>query len=432
MSPYHQVVGPDGYSLLPCYMVRRSGALLPGATWQWGDVMAIFINKNIVGLIFSTACLALLAGCQSNSTITQIVAPANSDAAAKTRRVAVLPFSGPDGANATASFESLLSEVKDVNGQPYFTVVDRRTLQHALDELKLKDTGLLDDKTVANIGKFIGAEGVYTGTAGAVPVERTHHEEQRSQCNGAADPKKLISKCTSVTNYNVSCTDKVTTYRMIPRLVAATTGRILYNPTVAKSRSSSFCSDSGEEVADGVLLGGAYADVLDQIRKDVAPHTETMTLAYKTETDGLSEADGKRFKDSLAFAKAGRMDRSCPVWLELAPANPGSIAANYDAALCSELNGDLPAALASYSVVDAKLTKPDNDVSAALVRVRQRIADQQKLAAQAAAVTVPEAAPAAPAEVKKVPKPKKPKPAPTQPAPAGNGTPAPAAAPANQ
>jgi hypothetical protein len=373
-----------------------------------------------------------LAGCQSNSTVTQIVAPANSDAAAKTRRVAVLPFNGADGANATAAFESLLSEVKDVNGQPYFTVVDRRTLQHALDEMKLKTTGLFDDRTVANIGKFIGAEGVYTGTAGAVPVERTRHEEQRSQCNGASDPKKLVSKCTSVTNYNVTCTDKITTYTMIPRLVAASTGQILYNPTVSKSRTSSFCTDSGEETPDGVLLGGAYADVMAQIRRDVAPHTEAVNLVYKTETDGLSDADGKRFKDSLAFAKAGRMDRSCPVWLEMAPSYPGSVSVNYDAALCSELNGDYQAALASYTVVDAKLTKPDADVSAALVRMRQRIADQQKLAAQAAAVTAvsaPNPAPAAPAETKKVPKPKKPKP-PAQPAP-GNGTSA-AGAQANQ
>jgi curli biogenesis system outer membrane secretion channel CsgG len=320
-----------------------------------------------------------LSGCVGTKISTTTELPPNNLAAASLHKIAVLPFQGPGGDQATVEIESALAQITQ-NGQSFFTVIDRRTLQNALNELKLHDTGLVDEKTAVKIGHLIGAEGVYTGSVFMPPIVRQSHKETRSKCNDAPS-SSLFSKCKSSSDYSVSCTKKVAQYTLIPRLVEIKTAHIIYQPTITATSENSFCAEAdtqGEE-ADEVLRGNAHTEVMTKFKKDVGPHMETFDLTIKTDESALTDKAKQQFRDSLAFAKSGRMDRACAAWRSLQQENADNVAVRYDIAVCDEVAGNLSQALAGFKAIDTNLSRPDKDVNEALTRVQGKIDAEQKM-----------------------------------------------------
>ncbi len=119
------------------------------------------------------------------------------------RRVAVLPFAGPAGEQVSLELEGMLAQAT-IDGHPYFTISDRHTLQNAMNELKLRSSGLTDEQSAIRLGKFLGADGIYTGTIIVPPVTRQTHTEDRYSC--PSNGKKLFSACQSPTKTTVTCT----------------------------------------------------------------------------------------------------------------------------------------------------------------------------------------------------------------------------------
>ena len=358
------------------------------------------------------AVAALLSSCAAPTTQTSVLFPPNNAAAGELRHVAVLPFSGPGGVDQMIAFESMIAQTS-VNGQAYFTLVDRRTMQNAIDEMKLGATGLIDDKTALKLGKMIGAEGLYSGAVYTPPMITKQYQEERSQCNGVANPNKVVSKCTSTSTYKVNCTQKIVQFTLVPRLVKIATGQVIYQPTVTATRTSSACSDQTESLSEGEMRGDARAEVLDRIQQDIAPHIKVFKLALKESTEGLDELSAKSFKDGMAFAKSGRMDRACANWgaIETAMGPKAPLTITYNMAICAEAAGRLDEAFQRIKAVDAQLTQPDKDVNDALTRLTASIQATQATQEQVAPPPPPPSAP--PAVKKKVVKHKPANPAPS-------------------
>ncbi len=250
-----------------------------------------------------------LTGCAPPIIKASFEAGPSSLASAQLKRVAVLPFQGPNGAQATLEFESMLAEATG-GGSAFFTVVDRRTLQNAMTELKLHDSGVIDPNTAAQIGRLLGAEGIYTGTVSIPQPARKTYRVERMKC---LDAKRKLFKCDKISRTTVNCTEKVIQYTVVPRLVNVATGRVVYAPTKTGTRSETFCSDAGVETPDSTLISAAAADAFSQVRNDIAPHTYSVDLRLKDSDDGLNDPGKTRFADSLAFAHANRMDRACAI-----------------------------------------------------------------------------------------------------------------------
>lgn len=316
-----------------------------------------------------------LTGCAAPTIKATFEAGPSNLASAQLKRVAVLPFQGPNGDQAARQFESMLAEAKG-GGSTFFTVVDRHTLQKAVDELKLQGSGLIDPNTAAQIGRLTGAEGIYTGTVSSPPPARKTYRMERMKC---LDAKRKLFKCDNISRTTVNCTEKVIQYTLVPRLINVATGQVVYAPTKTGNRSETFCSDAGAETPDATLLSAAADDAFSQVRNDIAPHTYTVDLRLKDSDDGLNGPGKTRFADSLAFARANRMDRACAIWSELARDNPSSIAVAYNLAACDEGAGRLDEAVSKYMAVDKNLSRPDKDINEALARVQRALGERRNL-----------------------------------------------------
>ncbi|WP_268760386.1 CsgG/HfaB family protein [Caballeronia mineralivorans] len=308
-----------------------------------------------------------LAGCAAPGTIVPAQFAARTDAA-NYRRVAVLPFDGDGAEEATKDFESMLVSAQ-YDGKPYFTVIDRLTVQSAVAELKLQRSQLVDSGTTVKVGRLIGAQALYSGSAFVSPPAYSYSTEIRAICPANGDCRHI----------QVPCTTKTATFKLVPRLVDVSQARVVYSEMKSSSRSSYWCADAGVEQSGEILLREAVGDVFEQIREDVAPYVQNVFVNYKKDKENISDGAMERFTGSLDFAKSGRFDRACPMWSELARTNPASLALAYNVAACDEIAGNLDGAVARYRRIDGSLTRPDADVDRALARVTDEIAQRDKL-----------------------------------------------------
>ena len=79
----------------------------------------------------------------------------------------------------------------------------------------------------------------------------------------------------------------------------------------------------------------------------------------------------RKVKQGLEFAAANRMDRACEIWQEARQEGPTLAEVLYNLGVCAEISGHQSEALALYRQADRLLDRPDDRISAALLRVAQ-------------------------------------------------------------
>ena len=322
--------------------------------------------------------LSLLAyGC-APKVATQVTMPAKDQEAAEIKKVAVLPFDGNYGKQASVEIENVLTSA-DVKGQKYFTVVDRQNIQKVMSEQKLQTSGIVDVNTAVKLGKIIGAEGVYIGSAD-ISNSDEGYSEGRSKCSSRASD----GKCLSYYNYNVSCSKRTVGLTIIPKLIDIATGQVKYTSRLGSTEDAKRCSDSSSPLpAKEELAGIANYKAMKQFREEVAPYDVTVYIEVLEKTDGITDASGKdSLKYSVAFAKNGRLDRACDIWRKGAEQYQDAISFVYNIGICIETEGDLEGALDQYMKADKMTMKPEDAINNAIARVKRRIADNAKLSRQ--------------------------------------------------
>ncbi|MBN1498536.1 MAG: hypothetical protein JW982_00135 [Spirochaetes bacterium] len=76
--------------------------------------------------------------------------------------IAVMPF---DSGSDSAAGDSVANEIISALNSQGAVVVERRSMDKILEELSLQQTGLINDATVAKVGKSLGAKYIVTGSA---------------------------------------------------------------------------------------------------------------------------------------------------------------------------------------------------------------------------------------------------------------------------
>ncbi|MBU4561342.1 CsgG/HfaB family protein [bacterium] len=99
----------------------------------------------IVTAIFLTGCTSVKVSIKPDINITRI------------RRVAVLPF-GPNGIVSDMFITELIGIGK-------FDVIERGQLDKVLGEYKLSLSGILDEKTRKELGRLLGVDAIFLGSA---------------------------------------------------------------------------------------------------------------------------------------------------------------------------------------------------------------------------------------------------------------------------
>lgn len=308
-------------------------------------------------------------------------APPNSPQAAELRRVAVLDFqeSGGDTGFA-AQFESLLTQAT-FKGQKYFTVVDRRTLDKAIDELKLTRSGLFEK--AARIGKFVKADGIYSGSV-TYNIETESYIMNTLEC---AEGPVAKGKCKQVRK-SITCYKSRASATVLPRLLSAETGQVVYALARTGIAEDKACNAPPSERP---ILAAAANNALAKIRRDIAPFEYTLDAPIKFGTEALDEKAKAEAERAIAFARAGRFDRACEIWRDPAIENTSIL---YNRVLCLEAMGKIDEAYALVKTLDQSLPQPDADISAALGRLNTHVKEATWAAERSKPAIEPDKAPA--------------------------------------
>jgi len=112
-------------------------------------------------LVMFSVCLVCLAGCAAKVPV-NMLKPARHHEAAMARTVAVLRFDGWEGQKFASEIEIVLGSIT-LDGKPYFTLVERASLDKVISKFEFSQSGLVDPGR-ADFGKMLGAQGIYTGT----------------------------------------------------------------------------------------------------------------------------------------------------------------------------------------------------------------------------------------------------------------------------
>jgi hypothetical protein len=179
--------------------------------------------------------------------------------------------------------------------------------------------------------------------------------------------------CETREEYWTTCHSVAADYAVGLEVIDVRTGALAFADAFDAQASDRFCDDEARYVDPVTLIGQARSSVARQIRFAVAPRNVTLHAELKPEAPELGEPAATAFADAMAFARAGRLDRACAIWRELAPGETTtSVALLQNLGVCAEAEGDHARAAAIYGAADSLLTRPDED----LERARRRAIDQ--------------------------------------------------------
>lgn len=341
------------------------------------------LMRCFVGLLL----LAMSVACAPPSIKTTVLVPAKFDEAAKLKEVAVLPFDGRGGKELAVEIEGTLASI-NIHDKQYFKVVDRVRLDKAIEEMKLGQSALVDPNTAANVGKLVGAKGIYTGTITNAASQDSHYKEERSRCESEVTKKdkkgREYTECARWGKYNVSCTKRDASYAFTPKLIEVETGRVVYANNVSGATTASACEDSQKPLSSaGELIGQAQKFAKAMFRADVAPYYTQVEIKLIEDKDGISSRDAEnKFEQGIEFAKKNRLDRACELWGEARTTASNSKAILYSLGMCAEVTGDPENALDLYKKADKLCLSPDDRISAAIHRISDAVQKKRKLKEQ--------------------------------------------------
>lgn len=332
-------------------------------------------NYAVVAMV----ALLGLTGCSTKIDIAALE-PAEVDRAANLKQVGVLEFQ-KDEVGLSSKLEALLAnyKLKDSDEKPYFTVVSRTELDKIIGEIKFQQSGLSDNKKLAELGKLTNAQALISGTVSNASSKDTYFQEERTRC-ASVDSK---GRCTSYQRYTVSCTKRDTTLGAQIKMIDVARGDLVTAKNYTETDSSKHCSDStySRGLKDGaVALEEMSNKVADQFLKSISPHYRYFKVELIGSLDvKLEKPEQDKFKNSIEFIKAGRNDRAEELLTDLMTATQGqSYAVSYNLGVMKEAKGELEEADKLYAAADKLTVKPVKPIDAAVSRIKTAIEKQKK------------------------------------------------------
>lgn len=315
-----------------------------------------------------------------------MLVPAHYPEASKIREIAVLPFDGPMGNEIASQIEGILTQA-NIEGRPFFTVVDRIKLKNIVEgEMRLSMSALVSEDTAVKVGRLVGAKGIYTGAVAASNTHDGQFTKKRTRCTEYKKREKRKwyqseEVCVREEEYTVPCTKRTAVFAFTPKLIEVETGRIIYSQNISQTTESKACSDDPYDLKSPTqLINEAATSAMDIFRDAVIPYYITVAIRIMKPDDSIpSKEVVARVEQGIEFAENNRLDRACELWEEAKTLSQNSPSIFYNLGICAEVTGNPEQALDLYKKADHLLLKPDDMVNEALARVQKRIDDQRKL-----------------------------------------------------
>src|SRR4030067_1724085 len=238
--------------------------------------------QGLIELLPVFAYLVFAAGCAPQVVRADFLRPGRFSEPAQIKSVAVLPFDGPDGMEYSAMIEAKLASII-IDDKQYFQLVDRKVLGKLLDEMGHGMSGLVDANKAAQVGKFAGAKGIYTGTVSVSSVYDSAYAEKRTKCDYYVDKTNskgnTYKECGKTSEYTVDCSRRIAAVSVTPKLIEVETSRIVYSNLLEGTVTDAQCSDSGRTLRGRrTMKREAQEQTTAKFRAEVAPFFITVAI----------------------------------------------------------------------------------------------------------------------------------------------------------
>lgn len=343
-------------------------------------------SSGLCKLAIVASVSAILAGCATTVSTERLVAPKWKESATL-KRIAVLDFIHADkkDSRSTDAIQSAVGSI-DLDGEKYFTVIERSRVQALVNEQKLRTTGLFDSSQAAKIGKLLQVQTVLLGTVDTNEYSADPYTGTEKVCV-SRNPK---GKCLSSKDQNVSCVNHTHVFSFIPKFISVQSAEVLFTGTYSAEATDNTCRKPGKSKVQ--LEQEARDSALTQFRQDIAPYKSNVDVPilvnYCTASSGLTskftgpcdtsappESVLAKVKGGAKFAKSGRMDRACTLWGEASGQHQDGFILPYLQGVCAELHDqNLPDAMGYYQRADSRTLEPVKAINRALSRVEAKMA----------------------------------------------------------
>jgi len=283
------------------------------------------------------------------------------------KKVAISGFRN-DRHGLSGKIESQIAKHK-LDKKRYFTVVSRKDLDKIMAEQKLQSSELMDEATATKVGKLIGAQAVINGEISSATATTDKYRESREKCL-----KWSKDGCVRYKHYTVTCKTIQAEVSANINIVNVETGSIIYGDTISKEYSGDSCRRA--ILSKGQALNRLTSAIASEFVYKLTPHYIYFNVALldKIELDNVTDKQEKTFETSLAYIKAGRMDRAEKMLQGLLDEVDGkSYVVAFVFGVVKEARGKLDEAKKSYMMADELTVEPVDEINLALSRIDRSI-----------------------------------------------------------
>ncbi|MEN8218996.1 MAG: hypothetical protein ABFS56_22025 [Pseudomonadota bacterium] len=185
------------------------------------------------------ASVMTLVGCGTLTPTPRVLNPAKVPEVAKLESVAISSFEGKDGALFKSELQSMLLTANE----KLFKVVNS------------------PEK----------AEGVFSGQVTESSVGSRTYSKEVEDC----ERKGAFKACKEGTKrkYNVQCVERTANFQVVVSVTKVKTGEVIYTKRHSGEHTDTYCKNqSSTPASESSLLQKARAEVLQELRNDVAPY----------------------------------------------------------------------------------------------------------------------------------------------------------------
>lgn len=327
------------------------------------------MKPTSIYFLLSLLSTLLLNGCATQVKVRSLE-PAEIDRAAALHRIAVLDFKN-DSPGLSGKIQTVLSE-KNLDGKPFFTVVDRKNLSNTLKEQKLQYSGLLKEGKSAELGELLGAQALISGEITTRNYNDSHSTEKRSRC--------VDKKCKQQQEYNVSCTTRQIHLGATIQMVDVQQGDIITSQSPSLNSKTKKCNDDSKVLPNPEQEYNRLAiRMANTFGNKLTPNYITNTFDLLDDPDiRYTSAQKDALKYSLKFIEENRLDKAEIMLGELFQETEGkSYVAAYNLGAVYEALGQYEEAKTYYTIADELQTKPISEINAAVNRINQVMANRE-------------------------------------------------------
>lgn len=332
------------------------------------------MKKSLLFLSF----LLFFTGCAQKVTITSLQSSKVNNPSS--RQLSVLEFI-QDNVGQRASIISELAKLK-IEGQPYFTLVERDNLEAILKEKRLNDSALVDIKDFSTIKGLTQITAFLTGEVIHSRMQRRHYNKVVNNYNRCAQYNK-DKECIRYAKIFMHCQNNTYSVLTQIKLTEVESAQVIFSERYLEEDSQSACGSERTLLDSKSTRNAVLAQrIAKRVLKDIAPSYRTFSVILLEEMDQeMTTSQENRFENALKMLQNNHYSKAQELLMQLHREIPNSYVVLYNLALSYEALNEFEKAMDFYTQAE-KFAMEDElpeEIPDAILRIKHNQNERNKV-----------------------------------------------------